>query len=129
VFSHIVVGANDMAASRKFYDATLGALGIAPGAIDDLGRAVYATPTGVFVVTRPINGQPATVANGGTIAFTANSTKAIDAWHAAGLANNGTTCEEPPGIRRSSYGEMYVAYLRDPTGNKICAVNRIPTGG
>jgi catechol 2,3-dioxygenase-like lactoylglutathione lyase family enzyme len=124
LFSHIVVGSDDVAASRKFYDATLNALGFAAGVTDELGRAIYASQTGLLVVGRPINGEAATAANGGTIAFVAQSPAAVDAWHAAGLANQGTECEEPPGIRRSSYGDLYVAYLRDPVGNKVCAVHR-----
>jgi len=113
-----MVGANDLAASKKFYDAILGALGIAPGTLDPKGRAVYATQAGVLMVTKPINGQPATGANGGTIGFLATSSDQIDAWHAAGVANNGTTCEDPPGAR----GGLYLAYLRDPAGNKLCAL-------
>ena len=121
MFSHVMVGANDVAASKKFYDAVLEALGVGAGSIDPKGRAVYATSTGVFMISKPINGQPATAANGGTIGFAAASAKQIDAWHAAGLANNGTACEDPPGKR----GGYYLAYLRDPAGNKLCALMRV----
>jgi catechol 2,3-dioxygenase-like lactoylglutathione lyase family enzyme len=121
MFSHIMVGANDIAASKKFYDATLGALGVKPGSIDPKGRIAYMTPTGVFMVTKPLNGQPACGANGGTIGFAAATTAQIDAWHAAGCANNGTTCEDPPGER----GGLYLAYLRDPAGNKLCALKQM----
>lgn len=87
---------------------------------------MYATATGVFLVSLPINGEPATAANGGTIAFVANSPEQVHAWHEAGLANRGLACEDPPGRRDSSYGAMFVAYLRDPAGNKVCVVHRIP---
>lgn len=125
MFSHIMVGANDIDASKKFYDAILGALGVAPGKIDDKGRVFYMTKTGVFGITKPINGEPACAANGGTIGFAVDSTALGDAWHAAGVANGGTACEDPPGIREGKLGKLYLAYLRDPAGNKICALKRM----
>ena len=125
MFSHIVIGANDLHASKIFYDAVLGALGIPPGTVDDKGRVFYRTKTGVFAITKPINGEPACAANGGTIGFAADSPELADAWHAAGVANGGSTCEEPPGIREGKMGKLYLAYLRDPAGNKICAVKRM----
>lgn len=125
MFSHIMVGANDIKASKIFYDAVLGALGISQGTIDDKGRVFYRTKAGVFGITKPINGQAACAANGGTIGFAADSPDACDAWHAAGVANGGTSCEDPPGIREGSVGKMYLAYLRDPAGNKICALKRM----
>jgi catechol 2,3-dioxygenase-like lactoylglutathione lyase family enzyme len=120
MFSHIMIGANDVEESKKFYDATLGALGHAPGVIDDKGRAVYATKSGIFMITKPINGQPASHGNGSTVGFSASDPAAANAWHAAGLANGGTACEDPPGDR----GKLYLAYLRDPSGNKLCALTR-----
>lgn len=121
MFSHIMVGANDVAASKKFYDAVLGALGVPAGRQDDKGRVFYMTKTGVFALTKPINGSPATSANGGTIGFAAETPEKAKAWHDAGIANGGTTCEDPPGVRA---GGTYLAYLRDPSGNKICALCR-----
>ena len=125
MFSHIIVGANDIEASKKFYDAILGTLDVPPGRIDDKGRVFYMTKTGVFGLTRPINGEAACCANGGTIGFAADSPEVADAWHAAGLANGGTSCEDPPGIREGKMGKLYLAYLRDPAGNKICALKRM----
>jgi catechol 2,3-dioxygenase-like lactoylglutathione lyase family enzyme len=125
VFSHIMVGADDTAAAKKFYDATLGALGIPPGTMDDKGRIFYMTQTGIFAVTNPINGEPASCANGGTIGFAAKSPAEADAWHAAGVASGGTTCEDPPGVREGSFGKLYLAYLRDPAGNKLCVMHRL----
>lgn len=125
MFSHIMIGANDVDAAKRFYDAVLGALGHAPGIVDDRGRCFYRTETGVFAITNPINGEPATHANGGTIGFLAGSPEAVDAWHAAGIANGGTTCEDPPGVRDTGSRRLYRAYLRDPCGNKICALHRM----
>ena len=125
MFSHIMVGANDLERSKKFYDAVLGAIGVPPARMDG-HRMFYMTPTGVFSVSQPINGEPACHANGGTVGFAAKSPAEADAWHAAGIANGGTTCEEPPGIREGGMGKMYLAYLRDPDGNKLCALHRIP---
>lgn len=123
MFSHVMVGTNDLEASRKFYDALLGTLGIKPG-VANKSRYFYRSPTGTFGITTPINGEPATHANGGTIGFTAASPEQADAFHAAGVANGGTTCEDPPGWRGEGPGRMYLAYLRDPDGNKICALHR-----
>jgi len=126
VFSHIMVGANDVQKSKTFYDATLGALGHEPGIVDDKGRCMYLTKSGVFMLTKPINEEPACNGNGSTIGFAAEDPAAADAWHAAGVANGGTACEDPPGVREGSVGKLYLAYLRDPAGNKICALHRIP---
>ena len=125
MFSHVMVGANDLDASRKFYDSVLGTLGIPAGITDEKGRIFYLSPTGVFALTKPINGAPATAANGGTVGFTVADPASVDAWHAAGVAHGGTTCEDPPGVRESGMGKMYLAYLRDPSGNKLCAVHRM----
>jgi len=125
MFSHVMVGSNDIEASRKFYDAVLGTLGIGPAVTDDKGRLFYLSPGGVFAVTAPINGAAATPANGGTIGFSVSDPATVDAWHAAGVANGGTTCEDPPGVREGSVGKMYLAYLRDPSGNKLCALHRL----
>ena len=125
MFSHIMLGATDLAASKKFYDAALGALGIGPGHQDDKGRVFYMTDIGIFAISTPINGEPACAANGGTIGFNVASPEQGDAWHAAGAANGGRPCEDAPGIREGDMGKMYLAYLRDPSGNKICALKRM----
>ena len=124
MFSHIMIGTNNLDASKSFYDKLLGTLGVGPAAVDG-HRIFYITPTGIFSVSQPINGEPATSANGGTIGFAASSPAVADAWHAAGLAAGGTTCEDPPGVREGSAGKMYLAYLRDPDGNKLCALHRM----
>ena len=124
MFSHIMVGTNDLERAKSFYDALLGALGVPPAMVDR-HRIFYRTPTGVFSVSLPIDGQPATVANGGTIGFACSTPDQADAWHAAGIANGGLSCEEPPGVREGGAGKLYLAYLRDPDGNKLCALYRM----
>ncbi len=126
MFSHIMVGSDNIARSKVFYDAVLGTLGAKPAITDDKGRLIYMHNGGLFLVTAPINGKAATAANGGTIGFACDSPAQIDAWHAAGVANGGTTCEDPPGVREGGFGKLYLAYLRDPAGNKLCGLFRVP---
>ena len=123
MFSHIMVGTNDLEKAKSFYDALLGTLGVAPGRVDR-HRVFYRTPTGTFGVTKPIDGKAACHANGGTIGFLAPSAEAAAAWHATGVANGGTSIEDPPGVREGS--KVFLAYLRDPDGNKLCALHRMP---
>src|SRR5581483_1931247 len=126
MFSHIMLGTNDVERSKKFYDAVLGTLGVPPGRIDADRRVFYMTPSGVFCVPKPIDLPPATTANGGTIGFACKTTGEADAWHAAGVANGGVSIEDPPGVREGPTGKLYLAYLRDPDGNKLCALHRLP---
>lgn len=124
MFSHITVGANDLEASRKFYDAALGALGIDAGVADDRPSVWYRTSRGLFGVMNPRDGQPACHANGGTIGFAARTPEMVHAFHEAGVAAGGTSIEDPPGERNGPFGKLVLGYLRDPSGNKICAVHR-----
>lgn len=124
MFSHVMIGGDDLSVSKKFYDAVLGTIGVPEGTIDPKGRLFYRTPTGVFAISVPIDGQPATGANGGTIGFACENPEMADAWHAAGVANGGTTVEDPPGWREGATGKVYLAYLLDPSGNKICGLHR-----
>ena len=126
MFSHIMVGSNDIARSKKFYDAVFVAMGGKPGVEDARGRLVYTHNGGRFMVTKPIDGKPATAANGGTIGFTMGNAEQADAWHKAGVANGGTSVEDPPGVRQVAAGRIYLAYLRDPDGHKLCALYRMP---
>lgn len=121
MFNHVMVGTNDIDQAKTFYDALLGALGVEPGVIDQPGRCVYRGATGVFMVKVPLDGAPASNGNGSTVGFLAASEAEAEAWHAAGVANGGTTCEDPPGVRPNG---AYLAYLRDPAGNKLCVVYR-----
>ena len=124
MFSHIVIGTQDIAAAKKFYDAALGAIGIAEGAINENGtRLYYRTPGGTLIITIPLNGEPASVANGSTIGFKCETTGQADAFHDSAVANGGTSVEDPPGWRESGGRKLYLAYVRDPAGNKLCAMN------
>lgn len=123
MFSHVMLGVSDLEVSRKFYDALLGTLGLGPG-VANKNRYFYRSPGGTFAISTPINGQPATYGNGSTLGFSMASREQADAFHAAGVANGGTTCEDPPGYREGPAGKIYLAYLRDPDGNKLCALHR-----
>ena len=126
MFSHIMVGSNDIARSKKFYDALFTAMGAKPGVEDARGRLVYTHNGGRFMVSKPIDGKPATAANGGTIGFTMSDAQQAEAWHRAGVANGGRSIEDPPGVRQGASGRIYLADLRDPDGNKLCALYRMP---
>jgi catechol 2,3-dioxygenase-like lactoylglutathione lyase family enzyme len=124
MYSHIMVGSNDIPRSKKFYDALFGALGAQAGTeLPGGNRLLYSHNGGRFLITKPIDGQPANAANGATIGFAAASSAQADAWHKAGVANGGTSIEDPPGARANG---AYLAYLRDPDGNKLCALYRAP---
>ena len=125
MFSHMMVGSNDIARSKTFYDATFTAMGGRAGSVDPKGRLMYAHNGSVFLVTPPIDGQPATHGNGCTVGF-AMSPEQADAWHKAGVENGGTAIEDAPGVRDGGAMKMYLAYLRDPDGNKLCALYRMP---
>ena len=124
MFSHIFVGANDVAASKTFYDAVLGAIGIPEGKIDPKGRVFYRTKTGMLGISKPIDDKAATHANGGTIGFACDSPEKVKAFHDAGVANGGKSIEDPPGWREGPAGKLYLCYLRDPAGNKLCGLHR-----
>ena len=102
MFSHIMVGSNDIARSKKFYDALFVAMGAQPGVEDARGRLSYTHNGGRFMVSKPIDGKSASHANGGT------------------------SIEDPPGVRQGAAGQMYLAYLRDPDGHKLVGVYRMP---
>jgi hypothetical protein len=120
----MMVGSNDIARSKKFYDATFVAMGGKPGIQDPKGRLIYMHNGSMFLVTPPIDGKPATHGNGCTIGF-AMTPELADAWHKAGVENGGEAIEDAPGIREGNGMKLYLAYLRDPDGNKLCALHRV----
>ena len=128
MFSHIMVGTNDIERAKRFYDATLGALGagepIRNQADSGHTRLFYRHAGSTFCVTEPIDDAPATVANGGTIGFQCSSAEQVHAFHQAATANGGVSVEDVPGVRNSKMGAMHLAYVRDPDGNKLCAIYR-----
>ncbi len=124
MYSHMMVGSNDLEKSKQFYDALFGAVAGKPRITDPKGRLIYMHTGGWFLDTKPIDGQPATHANGGTIGFAMESPEQADAWHKAGAAAGGKEIEDPPGWRENNGMKLYLAYLRDPDGNKICGMCR-----
>ena len=120
-----MVGANNIEESRVFYDKIFKVLGAEPGKmypnLSGQKRYFYNFKGTTFCITEPIDGKPATVSNGATIGFNIDNTEQGDAWHKAGIENGGISIEEAPGIRNYGKFSMYLAYLRDPTGNKLCA--------
>jgi len=124
MFSHVMIGANDIMAAKAFYDAALGALGVRAGRVDRKGRIMYIHERSIFMISEPIDGKPASAANGGTIGFAATTPEAADAFHKAGLEHGGTAIEDPPGWRENDDMKLYLSYLSDPSGNKICAMCR-----
>ena len=120
MFSHVMVGSNEVERSKLFYDRLFGK----EARTDDKGRLAYGRKGAVFMVTTPIDGQPACCANGGTIGFTFDSPEEVDAWHKTGVEAGGTSIEDPPGWRENAFGRLYLAYLRDPDGNKLCGLHR-----
>ncbi|MFN3163938.1 MAG: VOC family protein [Pseudohongiellaceae bacterium] len=125
MFTHVMLGSNDLDKAKTFYDAVLGELGHEPGVVDDKGRVFYFSQYGTFALTKPIDGVDASCGNGETIGFRAESPEHADAWHKAGLAAGGTAIENPPGIRENAGRKLYIAYLRDPDGHKVCAMHRL----
>ncbi len=125
MFSHMMVGSNDLDRSKKFYDALFGAVGGKEAIVDPKGRLMYLHNGSIFMVTAPIDGAPACHANGGTIGFAMETPEQADAWHAAGVANGGVAIEDDPGVREGAGMKLYLAYLRDPDGNKLCGLHRL----
>ncbi len=128
MFSHVMVGSKDIERSKRFYDAVLGVLG-AGEPFRNVGptghtRLFYRHDGASFCVTEPINGEDATCANGGTIGFKCTSPEQVQQFHDVAVAHGGTTCEDPPGLRDGSLGKMYLSYVRDPDGHKLCAMFR-----
>jgi len=123
MFSHIFVGSNDLARAKSFYDALFASFGGPEGKLDEVKhRVAYFHKGAAYIIAQPLNGEPASVANGGTIGFGLASAEEVDAWHAAGVAAGGTSIEDAPGLRAAA--GLYLAYLRDPDGNKLCALYR-----
>ena len=125
---HTMVGSNDIERSKRFYDALLGALGHGEAMLNMAGsghtRLFYRNEGGTnFIVTEPINDEPATISNGSTVAFTCNSPEQVRQFQEVAIANGGTAIEEPPGPRDSAMGKIHLAYVRDPDGNKLCGIH------
>ena len=128
MLNHVMIGSNDIERTRQFYDAVLGVLG-APGAMEHQNetgqtRLFYIHDGSTFSISEPINGEPASVANGSTIGFICNSPEQLQEFHDVAIANGGTSVEDPPGPREGTMGLMYLCYFLDPDGHKICGIHR-----
>jgi catechol 2,3-dioxygenase-like lactoylglutathione lyase family enzyme len=133
MFSHIMVGTSDIERAKRFYDAVLGVLGagepVRNRAKTGQERLFYRHEGSSFGVTEPIDGGPATFANGGTIGFKCSSPEQVQRFHDVAVAHGGTSIEDPPGLRESAMGALYLAYVRDPDGHKLCALHRPKPAG
>ena len=130
MFSHVMVGANNIEESKVFYDNLLGVLGAQPGTLNPdpltgMKRYFYFLDNTMFCISEPIDGNPATSGNGSTIGFNVKDIDQGNAWHQAGVESGGISIEDPPGIREYDGVKMFLAYLRDPSGNKLCGLLRI----
>lgn len=128
MLNHVMVGSNDLARSARFYDAVLGVLGAPPARRDTAPsgheRLFYRHNGTMFGVSQPIDGATASVGNGSTVAFRCDSAEQVQRFHDVAVANGGTSIEDAPGPRETSFGRAVLAYVRDPDGNKLCAVSR-----
>ena len=128
MFNHVMIGTNDIERSKRFYDAVLGTLGAGEPVRNRAGsghtRLFYRHDRSTFCVSEPINGEEATFANGGTIGFKCNSPEQVREFHDTAVAHGGESIEDAPGLREGSLGAMHLAYVRDPDGNKLCAIHR-----
>ena len=128
MFSHVMVGSNDIERSRRFYDAVLGVLGAGEPVRNQNAtgqtRLFYRHDGATFCISEPLNGESACGANGGTIGFKCSSPEQVAEFHDVAVAHGGTSIEEPPGLREGQLGGLYLSYVRDPDGNKLCALHR-----
>ena len=128
MLNHVMVGSNDIERSKVFYDAVLATLGAGAPFRDQAGsghvRYFYRHEGSTFCISEPINGEAATFANGGTIGFKCSSPEQVKTFHDTAVAHGGTSIEDPPGLRAGNLGAMHLAYVRDPDGNKLCAIHR-----
>lgn len=133
MLNHVMLGASDIERSKRFYDAVLGVLGASEGARNVAGsghtRVFYRHDGSTFGISEPINGQAASAANGGTIGFKCSSPEQVKEFHDVAVAHGGVSIEDPPGLRSGATGAMHLAYVRDPDGNKLCALYRVPKAG
>ena len=129
MFSHVMIGSNDIERSKRFYDAVLGTLGagepLRNKASTGHTRLFYRHDGNTFCISEPIDDSPATSANGATIGFKCDSPEQVREFHDVAVAHGGTSIEDPPGLRNGSVGAMHLSYVRDPDGNKLCAMYRV----
>ena len=123
----MMVGSNDLERSKTFYDASRRARQKRGQAPTTRAALVYGHNGSMFMVTKPIDGEPATHGNGSTIGFAFDTPEEVDAWHQRGHRRRRHRDRGPAGhrVERAS-ASLYLAYLRDPDGNKLCGLHRPP---
>lgn len=128
MLNHVMLGSNDIERSKRFYDAVLGVLGAGEPMrnVNATGqtRLFYRHDGSTFGLSEPIDGQPATASNGFTLGFKCNSPEQLKQFHDTAVAHGGISIEDPPGLREGKMGSIYLAYVRDPDGHKLCALYR-----
>ena len=128
MLNHVMVGSDDIERSKRFYDAVLGVLGagepLRNTASSGHARLFYRHDGSTFCITEPINGEKASAANGGTIGFKCKSPEQVREFHETAIAHGGMSIEGEPGLRVGTLGPLHLAYVRDPDGNKLCAIHR-----
>ena len=128
MLNHVMIGSNDIARSKRFYDAVLGIIGVASSTerTNDSGqkRLFYSHEGSTFSIAEPINGEPVLSSNGSTIGFVCDSPEQVQEFHDVAIKNGGTSIEDPPGLRENNYGSIYLCYFLDPDGHKLCGVHR-----
>lgn len=128
MFSHVMIGSNNLDKSKRFYDAVLATLGASEPFLNQAAsghtRLFYRHEGSTLCISEPINGEAATCANGGTIGFKCSSPEQVQKFHDTAVEHGGTSVEDPPGLREGAMGAIHLAYVRDPDGNKLCALYR-----
>lgn len=129
MFNHIMLGANDIEKSKTFYEKVLGVLGFEGKGFENTAssghrRVFFQHNGGALAISEPIDNEPATHGNGSTIGFKCDSPEQVKQFHDVAVANGGTSCEGAPGLREGAMGPMHLSYVRDPSGNKLCALHR-----
>ena len=128
MLNHVMLGTNDIEKAKRFYNAVLGVLGAGEAIenVNDTGqtRLFYVHDGSTFSISEPINGKPASAANGSTVGFVCASPEQVKGFHDVAVANGATSVEDPPGPREGSMGVMHLCYFLDPDGHKICGVHR-----
>lgn len=128
MFSHIMIGSDDIERSKKFYNSVLKVLGVNEPIVNvnktGQTRLIYNHKGATFMITQPINGKAVSNANGSTIGFECDSPEQVKEFHDAAIASGATSIEAPPGLRHTSTGKKHLSYFLDPDGHKICGMFR-----
>jgi len=118
MIGYVTLGTKDLAKAAEFYDAIAAELDT-PRMMEFDGFIAWGKPGGGAGIglTRPFDGNVATVGNGVMVALQAKDKEQVHRLHEIALAHGGS-CEGPPGPRGEGF---YAGYFRDPDGNKLNA--------